>query len=253
MATCGQQTSRTKGAFVTAGRGDRDKFVFCGAPSSDFDCGDLLRGRFDSYQLPPSLEERRRSGRQYGYRLRTDENGLQISYSNVEFTFWYQEQERLELDVYDDLFLYYPDNLIAHGALNLKEAFRLAFAEDGTTLSDRPRVLLHVALAPSIVSLRPSGMPASSDGDGGTGSSTSSRIAGEMEIEIEFLEEAVACVTPLEKTFREAVGKAKEAKEEHRKGLEYLAEIMASSVTSSGLPALEDLFHEQRDAWAIAY
>ena len=250
MATCGQQTARTKAAFLTAGRDDRSKFVFTSLPNSSFDCGDLLRGKLDRYKAVPSLDERRTTEPQYGYHLRT-ENGLHVTYSNTQFTFWYQQQDLLELTVYDDLFMYYPDNLVASGTLELDEAFRRAFTEDGTLLEDgkQPKVLMQVALAPSIATLRPGGsttVGTSGGGDGGTGSSASSRVAGEIELELEFIEEPIACPTALESTFRQAITQAKKAEELQRRSLQYLSEIGLSG--PPGLPVLEDLFTEQRVA-----
>ena len=181
------------------------------------------------------------------------ENGLQIMYSNVQFTFWYQQQDLLELMIYDDLFMYYPDNLVATGALQLSEAFRRAFTEDGRLLDEdgkQPKVLMRVSLAPSLASLRPTvtGTVTSDVGDGGTGSTASSQIAGEIELEIEFMEEPIACPTALENTFRQAMSQAKKAEEMHRRSLQFLAEI-GSDTRPSGLPVLEDLFAEQKVAW----
>lgn len=257
MASCGQQTARTKAAFLTAGRQDREKFVFTKMPkaTSDFDCGDLLRGSLDRYKAVPSLEERRMNEPEFGYHMRT-ENGLQITYSNAQFTFWYQQQEVIEFMVYDDLFFYYPDNLVACGTLDLDDAFSVAFTEQGELLDEnakQPRVRMHVTLAPSIATVRPGASTSeTSAADGGTGGSTSSRIAGEIELEIEFMQEPVACPTALESTFRQALSQSKKAEELQRESLQYLAEIITSStVRPSGLPALEDLFSEQKESLAI--
>ena len=247
-ACCGQQVGRTKAAFLTAGREDGEKFVFTGLPSSNFECGELLRGRGDQYRAVPSSQERHSSQPQYGYRMRVETGGLQISYCNVEFTFWYQQQELLELSVFDDVFLVYPDPLVATGALDLNEAFRLAFAEDGTLLDDdgrQPSITARVPLSSSIASLRPSGTlnanaAAADGGDGGTGGSTSSHVAGEIELQIEFMEEPVACPTALESTFRSALRAQKEASDLHRESLQYLADITDGDLTATGLPAMEE-------------
>ena len=189
---------------------------------------------------------------EFGYHMRT-ENGLQITYSNAQFTFWYQQQEVIEFMVYDDLFFYYPDNLVACGTLDLDDAFSVAFTEQGELLDEnakQPRVRMHVTLAPSIATVRPGASTSeTSAADGGTGGSTSSRIAGEIELEIEFMQEPVACPTALESTFRQALSQSKKAEELQRESLQYLAEIITSStVRPSGLPALEDLFSEQKEA-----
>ncbi|CAJ1381134.1 unnamed protein product [Effrenium voratum] len=251
VASCGQQSARTKGAFLRATREDNEKFVFTDLPNSNFDCGDLMRGKLDKYRAAPSLEERRSSDTQYGYRLKV-ENGLQVSYCNVQFTFWYHQQEVLELSVFDDLFLYYPDNLVAMGSLDLTEAFRQAFTEQGLMLDTKPKVSMTVALAPSIAALRETpgshaAAAAAAAADGGTGGSTSERFAGELELEVEFLEEPVAAVSALETTFRRAPRAQQEAEERHLDALQYLAE--ATGVTG-GLPAPEDLFEAQRSALA---
>ena len=247
-AACGQQVGRTKAAFLTAGREDFDKFVFTGLPNSNFECGELLRGRWDKYRPVPSSQERHSSQPQYGYRMRVETSGLQLTYCNVEFTFWYQQQELLELSVFDDIFLVYPDPLVATGALDLNEAFRLAFTEDGMLLDDdgrQPNVVARVPLSSSIASLRPSGIlntsaGAADGGDGGTGGSTSSHVAGEIELQIEFMEEPVACPTALESTFRGAIRAKKEASDLHQESLQYLADITEGDLTASGLPPLED-------------
>jgi hypothetical protein len=251
VAACGQQTARTKAAFLTAGQNDRNKFVFNGLPNSNFDCGDLLRGKLDKYRSVPTLEERRTTDPQHGYHMRI-ENGLQVTYSNVQFTFWYQQQDLLELMVYDDLFMYYPDNLVATGAVQLNEAFRRAFTQDGRLLDEdgkQPKVRMHVNLAPSLASLRPSGTltTATSVDDGGTGSTAGSKIGGEIELEIEFMEEPIACPTALENTFRQSLAQTKKAEELQRRSLQFLAEI-GRDTRPSGLPVLEDLFAEQRVA-----
>lgn len=254
VAACGQQTARTKAAFLTAGQNDRNKFVFNGLPNSNFDCGDLLRGKLDKYRSVPTLEERRTTDPQHGYHMRI-ENGLQVTYSNVQFTFWYQQQDLLELMVYDDLFMYYPDNLVATGAVQLNEAFRRAFTQDGRLLDEdgkQPKVRMHVNLAPSLASLRPSGTltTATSVDDGGTGSTAGSKIGGEIELEIEFMEEPIACPTALENTFRQSLAQTKKAEELQRRSLQFLAEI-GRDTRPSGLPVLEDLFAEQRENLAI--
>lgn len=210
-----------------------------------------MRGKLDQYKGVPSAEERRTTEPQYGYRMEVDSHGLHVTYSTVQFTFWYHQQDLLELMVYDDVFMYYPDNLIATGALQLNEAFRQAFTQDGRLLDEdgkQPKVSMHVTLVPAIARLRPSGTrSATTDGDGGTGSSsTISQIAGDIELEIEFMEEPIACATELESTFRQATSSAKKAEESHRGNLQFLAEIASSSVRPSGLPVLEDLFEEQR-------
>ena len=246
-AACGQQVGRTKAAFLLASQEDAEKFVFTSLPNSNFECGELLRGRFEKYRAVPSSQERHASQPQYGYRMRVDASGIQVSYCYVEFTFWYQQQELLELSVFDDVFLVYPDPLVANGALDLNEAFRLAFAEDGTLLDDdgrQPSVIMRVPLSSSIASLRPSGTLGSSaaadGGDGGTGGSTSSHVAGEIELQIEFLEEPLACPTALESTFRRAIRAKKEVSDLHRESLQYLADITEGDLTASGFPPLED-------------
>ena len=219
--------------------------------TSDFDCGDLLRGCLDTYRAAPSADERRTAEPQFGYHMRTDYD-LDVSYSNAHFTFWYQQQELIELTVFDDLFLYYPDYLIASGTLDLNEAFRLAFTEEGVLVDEngrkQPKVQMQVNLAAGIASLRSGTGSATSAGDGGTGGSDSSRIAGEIEVEIEFMQEPVACPTALESTFRQALSQSKKAEQLHRESLRYLAEVInsSSSTTVSGLPALDDLFRRQK-------
>ncbi|CAE7378723.1 TMCO4 [Symbiodinium microadriaticum] len=261
-AACGQQVGRTRPAFVMASREESQgqRFVFTGLPSSNFECGELLRGRWDKYRAAPSSEERHSSQPQFGYRMKVETGGLQLSYCNVEFTFWYQQQELLELSVFDDIFLVYPDPLVATGAVDINEAFRLAFAEDGTLLDDdgrQPAVVVRVPLSSSIASLRPSGTLGNASagvadgGDGGTGGSTSSHAAGEIELQIEFLEEPVACPTALENTFRRAIRARKEASDLHHESLQYLADITEGDIAATGLPPLEDLFREQRRALAV--
>ncbi|CAK0811584.1 unnamed protein product [Prorocentrum cordatum] len=175
----GLQSGATMAALSSTER-DAEEFVFVNPDDRRFDCGSLLGGR---YEAPPRNEPRG-SKTVPAYQRRAG-NDVQVSYRNVRFVFWQFQQDQLDLDVYDEHPLFI-DRRIALASLELDDLLLLPFQDDNGT-APLPSLPGKAARTTGLVTA-----PLHADG------AADDDQIGEMQLEVEFLQDPLALPSPLE-------------------------------------------------------
>eukprot|EP00930_Biecheleria_cincta_P083708 TRINITY_DN73226_c0_g1_i1.p1 TRINITY_DN73226_c0_g1~~TRINITY_DN73226_c0_g1_i1.p1 ORF type:complete len:1052 (+),score=158.68 TRINITY_DN73226_c0_g1_i1:47-3157(+) len=215
------QQARTATAHCLADNDAEEEFVFA-QHIEGLDCGDVLRGRTDRY-------EKAGQTRRQGYRMFVDGGDLKVTYRDVDFVFWLQQEDMMHVAVFDDVFMY-QDPQVAFAVVQLSYIFELAFDENGQPKESQGRtrtVLLNLPLSPYTTHAVGDDLEGA---DGSTGGSSSTfNAVGAIELEVEFLEDPVASPCFFEGRCRSARSAQMELADFREASLQLLANSAASN------------------------
>jgi len=195
---------------------DVEEFVFV-QPQRKlvFDCGGLIKGshQYEPAPVPPPQG----SAALAAYRKRPlgdADNELLITFQNVRFTFWYLQQETMEITIYDE-YMIAKDLKLATVSFDLEDLFEIAYGADGDIPSfartGRQRAILH---GTELNIEEGEEDEAEEEEEEGT-----RRSGCEVDFDVEFIQDPLARPSSLEGFYRKLVPLRSKLAEEHVEGL----------------------------------